>query len=105
MNLTKNKNLMLGVGAVVLIAAGYFIFFGGSATPPDITIGTTASPAELLFINLAGELDPISFNGAVFSDSRFAALTDIRTAVVPETPGRLDPFAPFTGAPAAKKTP
>ncbi len=96
MNLTKNKNLMFGLGAAALIAAGYFLFFNTSA-PADLTVGDTTSPAELLFINLAGQLEPVAFNGGILSDARFESLVDIRTAVIPETSGRPDPFAPLFG--------
>ena len=77
-----------------LFVGGYFLFSGGPATP-DLSTSAATSPAELLFINLAGELDPIASNGAVLNDPRFAALVDIRTAVVPVTAGRPDPFAPI----------
>jgi hypothetical protein len=95
MDLTKNKNLLYGAGAVILIAVGYFVFFSGGSSAPDVAATAPASPAELLFINLAGELDPVSFNGGILTDPRFTALTDIRTAVLPETTGRTDPFAPL----------
>lgn len=95
--LTKNKNLLIGVGAAALIAGGYFLFFNGTPAP-DLTSGTATNPAELLFINLAGQLDPVAFNGGVLTDARFNSLVDIRTAVIPETAGRPDPFAPISGA-------
>ncbi len=98
MTLFKNRNLMFGLGGAALLAAGYFLFFNTSDSTADITVSNTTSPAELLFINLAGQLDPIAFNGGVLSDPRFAALVDIRTAVIPETTGRPDPFAPLGGA-------
>lgn len=94
MSLFKNKNMMLGLGAAALIAVGYLLF-GGESDVADLTVGDTASPAELLFIDLAGQLDPIAFNGGVLSDSRFFSLVDIRTAIIPETSGRPDPFAPL----------
>ena len=46
------------------------------------------------FQTLVGELQPITFDTAVFSDPRFNALVDISTPVTPQPPGRLDPFAP-----------
>jgi hypothetical protein len=33
----------------------------------------------------------------VFSDPRFMALTDIHTAILPESVGRNDPFASISG--------
>jgi len=103
MTIFTNKNFLIGAGAVVLLILGYFLFFNGPSSTPDLTTGDTTSPAELLFINLAGELDPVAFNGGVLTDPRFASLVDIRTAIIPQTSGRTDPFAPLSGAAPAKK--
>lgn len=94
MTLFKNKNVMMGIGAVVLIALGYY-FFGPSAPAADLSVGAAANPAELLFINLAGQLDSIAFKDGFLIDPRFRALVDIRTAILPESSGRPDPFAPI----------
>ncbi|HVX91431.1 MAG TPA: hypothetical protein VHC20_07525 [Candidatus Paceibacterota bacterium] len=94
--LAKNKGIIIGLGAVVILAVVYLIFFDKSASP-DLTSGTTSSPEELFFVNLSGELSDISFDTSVLDDPRFAALTDIRTAILPETTGRHDPFAPISG--------
>jgi hypothetical protein len=94
MSFLENKNLMFGLGAAILIVVGYLLFFNKSSTP-DITTGSPTSADELLFINLAGELDPIVFNSTVLTDPRFVSLVDIRTAIIPENLGRTDPFAPL----------
>lgn len=98
--IAKNRTMFMALGAVLLLALGYFFFFN-SASTPDLSTGTAASPTELFFANLQSELTPISFDTGLFSDTRFNALVDIRTAITDEAKGRQDPFAPLPGA--AKK--
>lgn len=93
----KNKPLMIGLGVVALLAVGYFLFSGSSSDVANVTTGVATSPAELYFINLAGELETVEFDTSVLSDARFIALTDISTNIVPGKPGRPDPFAPISG--------
>jgi hypothetical protein len=103
MNLAKNKNLLIGLGVIVLAAVVYFVFFNGSSTADVTTNASPSSAAELYFVNLAGELGTISFNTKVFSDPRFSSLVDIQTEVVPEVSGRPDPFAPIPGLKVSKQ--
>jgi len=104
--LAKNKGIIIGLCAVVILAVIYLIFFDKTPSA-DLTAGGSAgtSPDELYFVNLTSELSDISFDKAVLEDPRFTALTDIRTAILPEQSGRHDPFAPINGAakPPAKK--
>jgi len=94
MALLKNQKILMLLGVIALFAIGYFLFVKPTAAP-DVTATAAATPAELLFINLAGQLDPIAFDGGVLNDPRFQSLVDIRTQILPETPGRTDPFAPL----------
>lgn len=102
MTLAKNKNLLIGLGVIIIAAVVYVVFFNGSDTA-DLTASATGSAEELYFVNLAGQLGAISFDTAIFSDPHFAALVDIRTAVIPEEPGRPDPFAPVPGVKGTSK--
>lgn len=95
--LAKNKGIIIGLGTVILIAVVYLIFFDQGPTADLTSSSTTGSPAELYFVNLSQELSDISFDTTVLNDPRFAALTDIRTAILPENTGRTDPFAPIPG--------
>lgn len=98
MNLSKNSIIMIVAAAIVLGGlAYYFLFFtsdSGSAVEAG-ALGTSA--AELTFIDLAGQLDPIQYDLSLLSDPRFMARTDIRTTIVPEAAGRHDPFGSITG--------
>lgn len=95
------KTLLLGLALVIVLGAAYLYFF--SAAPQAPLISTTpAAPSEQQFLDVAAELQPISFNTAIFSDPRFAALVDLTVPVTPETQGRPDPFAPISGSSAGK---
>ncbi len=92
----NNQTLLIGLGALVLVAVAYLTFFNKPDDTADIESQPVAdSSAELYFVNLAGTLDPIAFDTQVLSDPRFTALIDISTAIVPENRGRTDPFAPI----------
>jgi hypothetical protein len=54
-------------------------------------------------VNLVGTLDPIAFDTTIFSDPRFNALVDLKTAIVDEPIGRPDPFAPIPGVSATQQ--
>lgn len=104
MTSANNKSIMIGIGALIVLTIAYFLFFSGSGTTADLTTESAAgSSAELYFVTLVGSLNPIAFDTQVLSDPRFAALVDIRTALIPETSGRPDPFAPIAGVKSAGK--
>ena len=96
--LAKNKGIIIGLSAVVILAVIYLVFFDKSPAANLTTGSAGTSPDELYFVNLTSELSDISFDTAVLQDPRFTALTDIRTAILPEQSGRHDPFAPISGA-------
>lgn len=94
---------MIICGVVVVGGLLYYFFFFTADTGTAVTAAAGASDAELTFVNLAGQLDPIDFDTTLLSDPRFSALVDIRTPILPESVGRTDPFAPISGvAPSAQ---
>ena len=92
----KNKSIIIGLGAVIIIAVIYLFFFN-TPDEADLTAEAAGSDAELYFVNLAEELGTISFDSTLLSDPRFAALIDIRTPIFEEAVGRRDPFASVPG--------
>lgn len=100
MNASRNTIILVILAVLVLAAAGYLLFGRGDATPTLQGTGAPASQAELTFLNLTAQIEPVAFDTSILSDSRFKALQDIRTVVVPEDAGRVDPFAPLTGTTA-----
>lgn len=91
----SRTTIILSVIALVVLGAFYYFFFQGSDVPVVSLERAPGTTAEVTFIGLAAELGPIDFNTAVLDDPRFAALSDIKTAVIPEAAGRADPFAPL----------
>lgn len=93
-----SRSTLVFVICLVIVAGGlgyYFFFFNSNSSAAITQTGTAANDAELSFITLVGKLDPIVFDTSVLSDPRFTSRQDIRTAIVPETTGRTDPFAPI----------
>lgn len=96
MNTIPKSTLIVGAVFVVVLGVAYLYFFtGGEEAPLSATV--SASPAEAQFLQLVGQLDPISFDTAILSDQRFVGMADLATPVTPETSGRIDPFAPLPG--------
>ncbi|KND51377.1 MAG: hypothetical protein ABA06_03650 [Parcubacteria bacterium C7867-001] len=97
MQFSKNTIIAIVLAVIVLAAAGY-MFFGKPNTQTGITAdSSTKSAAELTFINLTAEIQPVKFDTSILFDPRFRALEDLHTAIIPETAGRKDPFAPLPG--------
>lgn len=95
--MTKN-NIILGVLGLLLIAAALYLLFGKSDTSSVISANAGAtSVAEQTFLNLTAQINPIAFDASILTDPRFMALQDLKTAIIPESSGRTDPFAPLPG--------
>lgn len=98
MTTSRTTVILIVLALLVLAAAGYMLF---GAPSEESALGPTGAPgseAEMTFLTLTAQIDPVAFDTSVLDDPRFKALRDIRTAITPETPGRADPFAPL-GAP------
>ena len=94
----KSNTITLIVLSLLIAGAAYWYFSGQSGTQaPLASSPVTDNTAQSQFEALVSELTPISFNTNIFSDQRFSALVDLTTPITPETPGRLDPFAPISG--------
>lgn len=91
-----NKTLIIGAVLVLVLGGAYLYFFAGTPEAP-ISATAPAGAAEQQFLNLAGQLQPLSFDISIFSDPRFASLVDISVPVSPESQGRTDPFSPLPG--------
>ncbi len=103
MNNNSRTNVILIVLAIIVAGAAAYMLFAKPDTQPGVSEAQApGSEAESAFLSLTAEIGSISFDTSVFADPRFAALRDIRTAVVPETAGRPDPFAPLPGLQPAK---
>lgn len=97
----KSNSTFLIAIALVIMGGLYWYFFIGKSEElpltPSSSVGSE-NPAQTKFQTLVSQLQPISFDSSIFSDPNFTLLVDLTTPVVPETLGRLDPFAPLSGA-------
>lgn len=97
----NNANPTLFILSTLIVAGGaYWYFFTGTGNEKPLTPVAQVNPVRSQFQVLVSKLQPISFDTSIFSDPRFNALVDLSTPIFPETPGRLDPFAPLTGVSA-----
>lgn len=96
MHINRKNLLTITCAAVVLLGGFYYFFFIAKDSDESVlSADAPASEAELSFITLVSQLDPIEFDARILDDPRFKALVDIRTEVVPEPQGRTDPFGPL----------
>lgn len=93
------SNILIIVILVIVLGGGLYWYMTGQSgnDAPLMDITASANPAQTQFQMLVSQLQPISFDTGIFSDPRFTALVDITTPLVPETSGRIDPFAPIPG--------
>ncbi len=94
MTISKNTGILIVLGLLVLAAAAYVLMNGKQ---PDVLTSSAppSSAAEIQFLSLTQKIDPVTVDGSILADMRFMRLIDIRTAIIPETAGRPDPFAPL----------
>ena len=93
-----NQKIILAVITVILglLIPAYFLMTNASNSSTDVvTASEPTSGAEAVFVNLASQLVPLSFDTSVLTDPRFTSLVDLHTTVFPEQKGRRDPFASF----------
>lgn len=101
----KTNTILIIVGTLIVAALAYWYFFTGTGNQPPLSTDVPTNQAQMQFETLVGELQPVSFNTGIFSDTRFNALVDITTPVAPESIGRLDPLAPISASASAAPTP
>lgn len=90
-----SKNLPLIAGVVVVLGAIVYMVWLRPVPLANVTVSGTGPMGEAYttFLALSEQLEPGGFNAAILEDPRFLSLVDIKTAIVPEQSGRIDPFA------------
>jgi hypothetical protein len=97
MPISRTTGIAIALGLILLAAAAYLLMRPADAPSVTTTGGAPGSEAEAVFLSLTSQLDPVTFDTTILKDARFAALVDIRTAILPEPSGRSDPFGPLPG--------
>lgn len=93
MKLNRTTTILLIALVASLGIMGIVLFNANKTDDAVLTETEAAGDAEIVFINLASQIDAIRFDTAFFDDPLFASLVDIRMPVIPEEQGRRDPFA------------
>lgn len=96
MTINRPTGILIFIGILVLAAAAYLIM-NGKQQDVLTASGTPSSAAEMQFLSLTQQIDPVEIDTAILADPRFQRLIDIRTDILPEASGRQDPFAPLPG--------
>ncbi len=96
----KSTNaISLSIATLVIFAGGYWYFSSREGNQPPLTsTSSVGAAAQTQFQALVSQLQPITFNTAIFTDTKFTSLVDLTTPVAAETSGRTDPFAPLAGS-------
>lgn len=92
-----NQKVIVAIVTVLigLMIPAYFLISGGNASTDVVVASIPNSDAEVVFVNLASQLVPLSYDTSILSDPRFTSLVDLHTAILPEQKGRRDPFANY----------
>lgn len=95
------KNILIAIGALILLVAGYGLFFGGKGGDSESQIATTVGPQKIEsesgkeILQLLLNLKSLKLNASVLSSKGFRSLKDFGQAIPPQPRGRENPFAPF----------
>ncbi len=92
----KPNFTLIVMTSLLVMGGAYWYFSTGIGSDPALTVNISGNEAQTKFKTLISEL-PSSFDTSIFSDARFNVLVDLTTEISPESPGRLDPFAPVEG--------
>lgn len=94
--LSRNIIATLLIGALIVGGAWYFFF--ADRRSEELLTTTSAVEAEKTvekgIVDTLLTLRAVSLSGTIFSDPAFISLRDFGSEIVPETTGRINPFAP-----------
>ena len=98
----KQNKVLTIVAALVIFGIAIYSFSssGGSSSNGSLLSSSNAADSaasQQLLVTLAN-LHTIRLDGTIFSDPVYLSLTDFGTVISPESVGRRNPFAPFTGS-------
>ncbi len=93
MNILKNKFVLGGIGAVLLLTLVYYVWTSAENGALLTTTDGTSPLSQEILITL-GQLYTIRLDPAVFTDPVFASLSDFGVTIPPQQAGRRNPFAP-----------
>lgn len=93
MDILKNKFVVGGVGAVLVLTLAYYLWTSAENSAL-LTTNDGTSPLSQEILTTLGQLHTIRLDPAIFTDPVFASLTDFGVTIPPQNAGRRNPFAP-----------
>ena len=93
MDILKNKFVVGGVGAVLVLTLAYYLWTSAENSALLTTNDGTSPPSQEILLTL-GQLPTIRLDPAILTDPVFASLTDFGVTIPPQNAGRRNPFAP-----------
>ena len=93
MDILKNKFVVGGVGAVLVLTLAYYLWTSAENSALLTTNDGTSPLSQEILITL-GQLHPMRLDRAMFPAPVFASLTDCGVPIPPQNAGRRNPFAP-----------
>ena len=93
MDILKNKFVVGGVGAVLVLTLIYYLWTSAENSALLTTNDGTSPLSQEILLTL-GQLHTIRLDPAIFTDPVFASLTDFGVTIPPQNAGRRNPFAP-----------
>jgi len=93
MDILKNKFVVGGVGAVLVLTLAYYLWTSAENSALLTTNDGTSPLSQEILLTL-GQLHTIRLDPAIFTDPVFASLTDFGVTIPPQNAGRRNPFAP-----------
>ncbi len=101
--LKKNKNIIIGIAVVSLVALAYvFLFNGKQPASENLLLSGVAlqAPEDALrnqLLELLLQLRVLHLDEAIFKDPIFTSLNDFSVELLPQPVGRNNPFLPLSG--------
>lgn len=92
-----NSNTIFIILSALVVAGGAYVYLSGQeGTEPPLEVSTEQNLKQVEFQSLLTQL-PDDFDTTIFSDPGFMSLRDLKTDIIDESLGRLDPFATISG--------
>ena len=87
------QNLLILAGIVLIAGLGYYLYTQNQgANLHNTQVNNQASVKTAQSLQRLQEIKSISLDGSFFSDPRFTTLLTFANDVIPEPPGKSNPF-------------
>lgn len=104
------SKIVIAIALIISASVGYMTFVGPShnvqaQSTDEETIAPTGEEREIIgkdLLVVLEKIESIKLDESIFTDPAFVSLQDYSITLVPETAGRINPFAPLPGSTKAR---